>query len=76
MNLESLGHAAGVYQRDPRLIKAGLQVVQGKYEAVPALTLNGIAYFHVNEIVSAIGWLASNDARAAAKKEKEAAGDE
>ena len=85
MELESLGYAAGNFQRHPKAIRAALRAVQAEaayaevkpipHEAVPALTLNAIEYFLADEIAKAIGWLAENDAQAAAKKAKEAAGD-
>ena len=78
MELESLGHAAATYQRDPRLIKFALKVVQAEAAlaagkpipgtATPALVLNGVPYFQADEIVAAIGWLAENDAKEARAK--------
>jgi len=77
-DLQSLGHAAATYQRDPRIIKSALAVVQAKsslaankpipQEARPTLTLNGVAYFEANEIVKAIGLLAESDAQKAREK--------
>jgi len=68
LDLESLGHAAATYQRDPREIAAAIAVVQAEraaaenrpipHEAAPALSLNGVPYFQADEIVAAIGWLA------------------
>jgi hypothetical protein len=73
MNLQSLGHAAGIYQQDPRVIRAGLAVVQahkaaaaGKplsYDPQAALVLNGVEYFDADEITSAIADLAERDAK-------------
>ncbi|NLF08215.1 MAG: hypothetical protein GX594_09580 [Pirellulaceae bacterium] len=72
LDLQSLGHAAATYQRDPRAIRAALRVVQAEAavavgkpippEACPALTLNGVPYFPADEIVKAIGTLAESDA--------------
>jgi len=83
LDLQSLGHAAATYQRDPRAIQSALRVVQVEaayavnqpipQEAKPTLRLNGVAYFEADEIVAAIGWLAENDAKEARAK-AEAAG--
>ena len=64
MDLESLGHAAAAYQQDPRVIAACLKAV-GVTE--PHLRLNGVAYYRVDDIVSAIQHLATIDAKAAAE---------
>jgi hypothetical protein len=78
-NLQSLGHAAGIFQQDPRTIQAALVCVQAEKaekagqpisgEAKPALSLNGVAYFDADEIIDAIAWLAKRDAQ---KKRAEA----
>ena len=72
MDLQSLGHAAAMYQRDPRVIRSALAVVQAEkaaaagtdipHEATPVLTLNGVQYFAADEIVAALGWLTQRDA--------------
>jgi hypothetical protein len=72
LDLESLGHAAATYQRDPRAIESALRVVQAEAAyaagkaipgaAIPALRLNGLPYFAADDIVAAIGWLAKSDA--------------
>lgn len=71
MDLQSLGHAAGMYQRSPREISAAIVAVQatdaeeaGKRPArvaLPALTLNGVAYFESDMIARAIAWLAERE---------------
>jgi hypothetical protein len=85
MDLESLGHAAATFQRDPRLIANALWAVQAEaaaaaarpipHEATPTLRLNGIPYFLADEVVAAIGWMAKNDAEKLRAK-AEAAGHE
>jgi len=85
MNLQSLGHAAGLYQRDPRELAAMLPAVQAQAaaaagkpvsrEATPALRLNGIAYYEADEIIAAVALLARLDAERAISKAAEAAGD-
>ena len=84
MDLQSLGYVAGIYQRDPRIIKSALAVVQAEsaakagqpipHEAQPSLILNGLSYFQADEVVSAIGWLAERDAEKARSKAVEAVG--
>jgi hypothetical protein len=59
-NLETIGHAAATYQRDPRSIKRALAEVQGQSPPQPALTLNGLPYFTVDDIAKAIGWMAEH----------------
>jgi hypothetical protein len=63
MNLQSLGHAAALFQQDPRIIRVAIKAVQLKTEPAPALTLDGIEYFTTDDIVSAVKWLAENDAK-------------
>jgi hypothetical protein len=70
-DLQTLGHAAAIYQRDPREIEAALLVVQAETAAAagdpipqrarPALRLNGLAYFVAAEIVAAVRWLAGRE---------------
>lgn len=77
-DLQSLGHAAATYQRDPREIAAALGVIQAEraaaenrpipHEAKPALILNDVPYFGTDEIVLAIGWLAQRDAEKSREK--------
>jgi hypothetical protein len=72
MELQSLSHAAAMYQRDPRQIEHGVLVVQAEAAlaaklpipkaAAPALTLNGLKYFSADEIAKAIVWLKKHDA--------------
>ena len=71
MDLQSLGHAAAMYQQDPRIIDASLTAVQ----AAPQLILNGVRYFRVDDIVRALGWLAERDARESQAKAAEVASD-
>ncbi len=69
MNLESLGHAAAVHQLDPRIIEVGLKVVQGDpMQARPAMTLNGLRYFTVDDIVKAVAWVREYEADRARKE--------
>ena len=75
--LQSLGHASGVYQRHPREIDAAVCVIQAEaaialgepipHESQPAMRLNGVAYFKAEQIAAAIGWLAQNDAKKATR---------
>jgi hypothetical protein len=53
MNLESLGHAAGTYQRSPSEIRLALCAIK----SAPALTLNEIDYYQANDVVRAVKWL-------------------
>ena len=72
-SLVSLGHAAALYQRDPRELLAALAVVQAeeayhdglpiRQTARPALELNGVAFFVADEVARAVGWLAESDAK-------------
>jgi hypothetical protein len=71
MDLETLGHAAATYQRDPREIAAGVLVVQAERaaaegailprEAQPAMRLNDLAYYDRADIVAGVQWLVSRD---------------
>ena len=70
MNLQTLGHAAAIFQRDPRLIEVALRAIGAK----PKLVLNGIAHYLADEVVAAIAWLAEHDARQALESSREAAG--
>lgn len=82
MDLQSLGHAAATYQRDPRVIESALHAVQADLaaavgapiprEAQPALTLNGLPYFHTNHIAAAIAWLVERETREAKEGTKNA----
>jgi len=73
MDLESLGHAAGIYQQNPRAIREAIHAVQIKeaartgesspIEAQAELILNGVAYFGVDEIIAAIAHMAEEEAR-------------
>jgi len=77
--LESLGHAAGTYQRDPREIAFAVLMVQlekaqaagrefPSSEAIPALRLNDVAYYYTDEIADAIRWLSNFDAMSRRKE--------
>ena len=66
--LLSLGHAAALYQQDPRAIENALQAVQVKAPPEPALTLNGLRYFAADDMTLAVGWIAEHAARHAAQK--------
>lgn len=71
MNLQSLGHAAAACQRHPKEIRHAIVVVQAEeayatgdsipQEAKPTMTLNGIDYFHADEILRAITWLVERE---------------
>jgi hypothetical protein len=75
-NLQSLGRAAGVFQKDPRVIKTAIAAVQAERaytagekiprEAVAEFILNGVPYFLANDVIDAITWLAKNEAKKAA----------
>jgi hypothetical protein len=74
MDLQSLGDAAAMYQRDPRELAAALAVVQAQTaaalggpvstRAVPMLVLNGVPYFKSSDVAEAAAWLARHDAAA------------
>lgn len=76
-DLETLGHAASVYQRDPREIEAALAVVQAEaalaagspipQRARPTLRLNGLSYFDTDDIALAIAWLVEHAANQTAE---------
>ena len=71
-DLQTLGFAAATFQRDPRIIEAGIRAVQveraveaGKpipRNAQPAMILNGKRYFLSDEIIAAVTWLAECEA--------------
>jgi hypothetical protein len=68
MDLQTTGYAAGIFQENPKAIRAALRGVQ----AEPPLTLNGLEYFHAADVLRAIKLLAEHDAKdkiEAAKKE-------
>jgi hypothetical protein len=68
MDLQTCNYAAGIFQENPKVIRAALRGVQ----AEPALTLNGLEYFHAADVLRAIKMLAEHDAQKAieaAKKE-------
>jgi len=67
VDLMSLGHAAGVFQQDPRLLLIMLERV----EAIPRLRLNAVAYFRAGDFAKAIAALAEHDAKEAAAKAAE-----
>lgn len=81
-DLQSLGHAAGMYQRSPREIEAAIAVVQAEaamaankpipHTATPALRLNGIAYYPADEIAKAVAWLAVREAEKRAEASADA----
>ena len=83
MDLETLGHAAATYQRNPRLIGVGIRAVQREraraasepipVAAVPELRLNDVAYFSVDDVAAAVAWLSAYEAEEAASKAREAA---
>ncbi len=69
--LQSLGHAAGMYQQSPKLIAAGLKLAAVEKASTngepirdvqPALMLNGVSYYPAADIVGAIAALARYDA--------------
>ena len=66
-DLMSVGHAAGLYQQDPRILLIMLEGVQ----AVPRLRLNGLLHFRCADFAKAIAALAEHDAREAAAKAAE-----
>lgn len=71
LDLETLGHAAGVYQRHPRELESALAVVQAEaamqrgepipHTAVPVFRLNAVAYFHAEQLLAAAQWLTARD---------------
>ena len=69
MDLQSLGHAAGTYQQNPRIIEVGLRAVKAKAE----FSLNGVKYFRSDDVIEAIAFLAKIEAEKAAAKASEAA---
>ncbi len=70
-DLQTLDHAAATYQRDPRIIEAALEAVQGKRLAVPELVLDDMRYFSADDVAAAIAWLAENDAKKARERSRE-----
>lgn len=64
MNVLSLGHASGLYQYSPDLIRFALKKIQnpgaallGKIEESklrPAITINNVPHFHHEDIHSAV----------------------
>ena len=70
-DLQSLGHAAGTFQKDPKLIAIGLKLAAAETAArtgerirkpEPPLVLNGVSYYPAAEVVAAIAALAKLDA--------------
>lgn len=57
LDLQSLGHAAAMYQRSPRELLVALST------AAPALRLNGVAYYRADQIEDAVAWLVKHDAQ-------------
>ena len=57
MDLHSLGHAAGMYQRHPKIIAIGLLAVKAKAE----VSLNGVQYFRAEYIADAITFLVKQE---------------
>lgn len=49
-NLQSLGHAAAIYQKSPKNILKALDATK----AAPVLRLNGVAYFNADDIEMAM----------------------
>jgi hypothetical protein len=86
MELLSIGHAAGLYQKSPKIIKAAIRVVQLKRagavgdplprEAQPQLVLNDVDYYNVADVTDAIGWLAEEAAKDTRLRVRMEAGDE
>ena len=79
--LQSLGHAAGMFQRSPKLIAVGLKLAAAERSAITGepmqeqaaeLILNGVPYYPAADIVDAITALARHDA----EQLKEASSDE
>jgi len=70
MDVQSLGYAAGVFQEDPRVIRAALRGIK----AEPAMTINGVEHFRTDDVVKAIAWLLAADAERKVKTAAEAAG--
>ena len=85
VELQSLAFAAATFQKDPRLIEVSIAAIQTERavvagtpqsrQATPAMILINKRYYHTDEIVDAITWLARHDAEQAqsksAKKTKE-----
>jgi hypothetical protein len=53
MNLQTLGHASGTYQRSPSEIRLALAAIR----SAPALTLNLLDYYPSDDVVKAVRWL-------------------
>ena len=64
MDLQSLGHAAAMFQENPRVIEACLKAVGAK----PILRLNGLPYYQADNVVSAVKYLAEHNAKMAMEK--------
>ena len=79
MDLQTLGNAAALYQRDPRIIETALDAVAAQralaakrpipQRAAPVLRLNGIPYYTSAEISDAINFLQKLDAKKQAEVE-------
>ena len=77
-DLQTLNFAAATFQRDPRLLEAGIAAIQAERavlagtprspDAVPELILNGKRYYRTDDVVEAIAWLSRHDAEEAMRK--------
>ena len=77
-DLQTLNFAAGMYQRDPRLLEAAIAATQAEQavlagtprspDAVPELILNGKRYYRSDDVIEAVTWLARHDAEETKKK--------
>lgn len=63
-NLQSLGNAAGMYQRSVVELTNGLVAIDVKS---PSLVINGVLYFRADDVVEAAKFLADSDAERSAE---------
>jgi len=66
MNLQTLGHAAGTYQRSPQEIRLALCAIK----SAPALTLNLLDYYNVDDVTKAVKWLDCQNEKPKAEEPK------
>ena len=59
MDVESIGHAAGIFQEHPRTIERGLAAVNGK----PVICINDVPHYDPRDIMAAVKWVRETKAR-------------
>jgi len=66
MDLQTLGYAAGLYQRSPQELKLALCAIR----SAPALTLNLLDYYPSDDVVKAVRWLDCQNEKPKAEETK------